>query len=407
MDRKIKTLEDTGTWTTIPKPASKNDVGSKWVFCIKRKVDGTIEKYKAHLVACGFMQKYGIDYFNTFSPVVRLASFRLILTIATRNNWNIDVFDFNGTYLNRILDNNKEIYMQPPPGYDTQGESVQRLHKSLYGLKQAGHKWYDTLRGTLIDLGFNTCEADPRVFSLHKRGDIIILTIHIDDCIITGSCRDLISEYKQKLHSHYPLTDLGPVHWLPRIKITHDCDTHSISLSQTAYIKKILACFNLSDAKPLRSPITLGTNLSKEGVPTDPTEAARMKKTPYHEAIGSLMYAAITTRPNISYTISTLSQFLENPGKAHWQAVKQVFRYLSSMKTHALTYGIKHHNLVGFTDTDGTSQEHRHMISGFAFLLDGAAVSWGSRKQELITLSTAKAEYVATTDTAKECIWLR
>ncbi len=263
------------------------------------------------------------------------------------------------------------------------------------------------LRGTLIDLGFDTCEADPRVFSLHEHGEIVILAIHIDDCIITGSCGDLISEYKQKLHFHYPLTDLGPVHWLLGIKIMRDRDVRSISLSQTAYIEKILVHFNLSDAKPLGSPITPGTNLSKEDAPADPTEAARMKKTPYCEAIGSLMYTAVATRPDISYAISTLSQFLENPGEAHWQAVKRVFRYLSGMKTHALTYGIECHNLVGFTDADGASQEHRHAISGFAFLLDGAAVSWGSRKQELITLSTAEAEYVAATHAAKECIWLR
>jgi len=203
------------------------------------------------------------------------------------------------------------------------------------------------------------------------------------------------------------LTNLGPVHWLLRIKITHDRNARSISLSQTAYIEKILAHFNLSNAKPLSSPITPGTNLSKEDAPADPTKAARMKKMPYREAIGSLMYAAIATRPDISYAISTLSQFLENPGEAHWQAVKRVFRYLSSTKTHALTYGIERHNLISFTDTDGTSQEHRHTISGFAFLLDSTAVSWGSRKQELITLSTAEAEYVAAMHAAKECIWLR
>jgi len=147
--------------------------------------------------------------------------------------------------------------------------------------------------------------------------------------------------------------------------------------------------------------------LSKEDAPADPTEAARMKKMPYREAIGSLMYAAVTTRPDISYAISTLSQFLKNPGEAHWQAIKHVFCYLSGTKMHALTYGIECHNLIGFMDTDSTSQEHRHAISGFAFLLDGTAVSWGSRKQELITLSTAKAEYIAATHATKECMWLR
>jgi hypothetical protein len=132
-----------------------------------------------------------------------------------------------------------------------------------------------------------------------------------------------------------------------------------------------------------------------------------MAKVPYREAIGSLMYASVATRPDITFAISYLSQFLENPGRVHWEAVKRVLRYLSGTKTHALTYGNEHHDIIGFTDADGASQEHRHAISGFAFLIDGGAVSWASKKQELITLSTAEAEYVAATHAAKECIWLR
>jgi hypothetical protein len=132
-----------------------------------------------------------------------------------------------------------------------------------------------------------------------------------------------------------------------------------------------------------------------------------MAKVPYREAIGSLMYASVATWPDITFAISYLSQFLENPGRVHWEAVKRVLRYLSGTKTHALTYGNEHHDIIGFTDADGASQEHRHAISGFAFLIDGGAVSWASKKQELITLSTAEAEYVAATHAAKECIWLR
>lgn len=132
-----------------------------------------------------------------------------------------------------------------------------------------------------------------------------------------------------------------------------------------------------------------------------------MNKTPYREAIGSLMYAAVATRPDITFVISTLSQFLDNPGKLHWQAVKRVFRYLAGTKSYTLTYGNERHNLLGYTDADGASQSHRHAISGFAFLIDGGAISWASQKQELVTLSTVEAKYVAATHAAKECIWLR
>jgi hypothetical protein len=407
MDREIATLEEAGTWVTVPRPSGKNIVGSKWVFRIKRKADGNIEKYKARLVARGFTQKLGIDYFDTFSPVARLASFRTILAFAARNDWEIDTFDFNSAYLNGQLNEDEDIYMQSPPGYETQGESVKHLRKSLYGLKQAGRKWYDTLCRALKDIGFRVSDADPGVFFIHDNIHTTILAVHVDDCVITGSSEELISEYKRELNSRYSLTDLGPIHWLLGIKVTRNRKARTISLSQTSYIDTILSKFSLSDAKPVATPIVPGTSYVKTDAPSDANEASHMKKVPYREAVGSLMYAAVATRPDITFAISTLSQFLENPGETHWEGVKRVFRYLAGTKTHSLTFGNERHDLLGFTDADGASQEHRHAISGFAFLIDGGAVSWASRKQEIITLSTAEAEYVAATHAAKESIWLR
>ena len=153
--------------------------------------------------------------------------------------------------------------------------------------------------------------------------------------------------------------------------------------------------------------MTPGALYSKKDSPSTPDEVTRMKNTPYREAIGSLMYAAVATRPDIAYAVSTLSQFLNNPGVLHWEATKRVFRYLAGTKDYELTYGGERHDLEGFTDTDGAMQEHRHAISGYAFLFDGGAVSWASKKQELITLSTAETEFVAATHAAKEAIWLR
>ncbi len=255
MDRKIATLEEASTWTTVPRLVNKNIVSSKWVFCIKCKANGTIKKYKARLVACRFTQKFSVDYFDTFSPVTRLASFHTILTIAACNNWDIDTFNFNGTYLNGELSKDKDIYMQAPPGYDTQGESIKHLLKSLYSLKQAGHKWYDTLCRALTDLGFHVNDANPRVFSACNGEHTTIIAIHVDNCMITGSSGDLISEYKQKLNDCYSLTDLGPIHWLLGIKITCNQESCTISLSQTTYIDTILSRFSLSDVKPVATPI--------------------------------------------------------------------------------------------------------------------------------------------------------
>ena len=154
-------------------------------------------------------------------------------------------------------------------------------------------------------------------------------------------------------------------------------------------------------------PMTPSVSYSKDDSPSTQQDAAHMRKVPYREAIGSLMYASIATHPDITFAVSMLSQFLDNPGEAHWEAVKCIFWYLSGMQDYALTYGGEKHDLTGYTDADGASQDHRRAISGYAFLIDGGAISWSSCKQELVTLSTAEAEYMATMHAAKECIWLR
>ena len=408
MDREIATLEGANTWTTVPQPQGKNIVGSKWVFRIKRKSDGSIDKYKARLVARGFSQIYGVDYFDTYSPVAKMSSFRLILAMAARYDWDVESFDFNGAYLNGTLSDDEEIYMKEPPGYETQGEHcVKRLRKSLYGLKQAGRKWYEALSRALANLGFRASSADPGVFFAKIGDHSLILAIHVDDCALTGSSPPLITEYKHKFNACYTLTDLGPIHWFLGIKITRDRSARTISLSQTSYIDSIISRFHLDDAKSYSTPMIPGINYSSLESPSDATEAARMEKVPYREAIGSLMYASVATRPDITHAVSALSRFLDNPGSTHWEAVKRVFRYLAGTRTFALTYGGETQDLIGYTDADGASEEHRHAISGYAFLIDGGAISWYSRKQEIVTLSTAEAEYVATTHAAKEAIWLR
>jgi len=169
-------------------PPGKNIIGCKWVFRLKRKADGSIDKYKARLVAQGFTQIYGVDYYNTYSPVTWLTSFCLILTIAACNNWDIEAFNFNSAYLNRELDVDKEIYMQELPGYEPgRAGAAKRLLKALYGLKQAGQKWYNALHAAATDLGFHITKADPRVFITCIQEDVLILVVHVDDCMMTSS----------------------------------------------------------------------------------------------------------------------------------------------------------------------------------------------------------------------------
>ena len=220
MDREMKTLKDAGTWETVPRPTGRNIVGSKWVFRIKRKADGTIDKYKARLVARGFTQIYGTDYFETYSPVAKLSSLRTILALAVHEDWDIDCFDFDGAYLNGELGKDEDIYMKNPPSYNEDNDTVKHLKKSLYGLKQAGRKWYDTLKRTLADLGFRVSDADPGVFHARNDDHPTIIAVHVDDCTITSSSAELVQDYKWKINTCHSITDLGPIHWLLGIKVT-------------------------------------------------------------------------------------------------------------------------------------------------------------------------------------------
>ena len=407
MDCEIQSLEQASTWETVPCPADKNVVGCKWVYWTKCKADRSIDKHKACLVARGFTQVYGVDYLDTYSPIAKLTSFRTILALAACFDWEVECFNFNAAYLNGEQEDSEEIYMEQPPGYEKGGkEFVKRLCKALYGLKQAGHRWYNTFKRELADLGFHASTTDPGVFYAQIKCKILILAMHVNDCAMTGSSGKLITMYKAKLNDKFPLMDLGPIHWLLGIEVKCDRSACTLSLCQSSFIDTILACFQLTAAKAYPTPIVLSVTYSKSDSPSSPADAVCMLKVPYCEAIGSLMYAVVTTHPDIAFAVSTLLQFLENLGEVHWQVVKHMFHYLTGTCDLMLTYGAEHNELHSYTDADGASQEHRHAISSYVFLIDGGAISWSLCKQELVMLSIAEAEYVAAMHAMKECIWL-
>lgn len=403
----IESLIRNETWEVVERPSNTNVVSCKWVLRVKKNSAGEIDKRKARLVARGYTQKYGLDYFDTYAPVAKLPSFRIILAIAGRNGWPVETFDFNSAYLNSKLD--EEVYLEQPPGFEFRNRRkyVLRLKKALYGLKQGGRKWYETLCQALTDLSFKRSEADWGVFYKHEPPHITVLAMHVDDCMITGDHHPRILTYRDELNRRYKLTELGPISWLLGIKVSRDFENRTITLSQHAYIDTIITRFNFDDLKPVSTPMNPNVTLSKSQCPESVTDIARMRRVPYREAVGALMYAAMGTRPDIAFAVSTLAQYSHNPGWAHWEAVKHIFRYLLGTKNLSLEYGGERKGLEGFVDADGASQEHRHAITGYVYLIDGGAVSWASKKQELVTLSTAEAEYVAATHAAKEGIWLR
>jgi hypothetical protein len=251
--------------------------------------------------------------------------------------------DIKGAYLNGELNDDKVLYMQHPPGYKPRdaGNHVLHLKKTIYGLKQSGHRWYQKLSSIFDSLGFLKCSVDQAVFyKLDKpKNEVTVITVHMDDCTITASTPCLIEDFKAGLREHVEVTDLSELHWMLGIEIKRDRDTRTIHLSQRTYIDSILHRYNFDELKPLSTPMDPSIRLMMEQAPQSAAEAAIMCDKPYHKAIGTLNWAALATRPDIAFAITTVACFASNPGIAHWEAVKRIFCYLAGMCNLWLSYG--------------------------------------------------------------------
>jgi hypothetical protein len=235
-------------------------------------------------------------------------------------------------------------------------------------------------------LGFTQCEVDQAVFYRRKGNDLTIVVVHVDDCTLAATRLSLIEGVKSGLRKYVEITDLGELHWLLGIEIKRDREARTISLSRRSYIKSTIRHYNLEDAKPYSTPMETNIKLTTAQSPKTPHEIARMRDVPYIEGVGSLMWACLGTRPDIAFSVTTLSRFSKNPGEAHWAAAKRVLRYLKGTKDLYLTFGGRDKGLVGYADADGSMAEDRRAITGYAFLLNGGAVSWSSKRQEIVSL---------------------
>jgi transposase InsO family protein len=409
MDEEITSLESFQTWKVVDYQKGTHVIGSRWVFRLKHDAGGHISSYKARVVAKGYSQHFGIDYTDTFAPVAKLASIRSTIAISIAYNWELHQMDVKSAYLNGELD--EVIYMEPPPGYlpESSSRKVCLLQKSLYGLKQAGRQWYKKLSMSFADMGFSKCTVDHAVFFIQNDDGKSIICCATDDLTIAASSPTFMSKVKSLLNERWEMKDLGELHWMLGMEVKRDRERRTGSIGQSAYINHICERFNLQDAKPLSTPMDPGEHLTKSQSPSTPKQIDDMRDVPYREAVGSLMYAALGTRPDITYAVTALSQFLQNPGKSHWEAVKRVFRYLKGTQSIGLSFGGETEPSVqGFCDSDwGTDPDSRHSISGYVFLINGGPVSWSSKKQNIVALSSTEAEYISLTHASKEAVWLR
>uniref|UniRef100_A0A2N9FSS1 Retrovirus-related Pol polyprotein from transposon TNT 1-94 n=1 Tax=Fagus sylvatica TaxID=28930 RepID=A0A2N9FSS1_FAGSY len=408
MKDEMNSLMTSQTWELTELPQRKKALHNKWVYRVKEEHDGS-KRYKARLVVKGFQQKEGVDYTDIFSPVVKLTTIRLVLGIVVvAENLHLEQLDVKTAFLHGDLE--EDIYMHQPQGFIVQGKEnlVCKLRKSLYGLKQAPRQWYKKFDSFMYSTGFTRCQADHCCYVKSFDNSYIILLLYVDDMLIAGSSIEEINNLKKQLSKQFAMKDLGPAKQILGMRIIRDRANGTLKLSQTEYVKKILSRFSMDEAKSVSTPLGSHFRLTKDQSPKTEQEQAYMSKVPYASAIGSLMYAMVCTRLDIAHAVGVVSRYMSNPGKQHWEAVKWILRYLKGTLGTSLCFTGVDMKLTGYVDSDLAGDvDTRKSTTSYVYTLGGTAVSWVSRLQKIVALSTTKAEYVAVTEAGKEMVWLQ
>ena len=399
-DEEIKSLNENETWDLVDMPTGRKPIGTKWVFKRKYKSDGSLERYKARLVCTGYSQKYGIDYEETFSPVVRPESIRLLVAIAAQLGGSIHQMDVTTAFLNGKLD--EEIYVKQPMGYVQNGfeDKVYKLKKSLYGLKQAPLCWNKEIDGVLTKFGFTRNKADHGVYVKGKGKDWISVALYVDDLLIISANDSEVEKVKKCLSSVFKMKDLGLVEYFLGMKFTKTKTGYHIN--QSKYIKEILEVFGMADCNPAKAPMVGNWDLDND-------QSESVDETLYRSMIGKLLYAANYTRPDISYAVSLLSRYLNCPRTIHLKAAKHVLRYLKGNPGLGIEFSHQpKFSLEAYCDADWAGdKQDRKSTTGYVVIASNGAICWKSKKQSVVSLSTTEAEYMAVGEVTKEVLWIK
>jgi len=419
----IRSLIQSDTFQIVPRPTNEKIIKCRTVLRNKYDIDGNISRRKARVVAKGYAQRPGIDFFETYAPVARIGSFRLLMALAAKYDLKVSQLDVETAYLNGKIDT--KIYMEKPEllreilqkiavresdsrtlrqarsmirkleGSDT----VCRLNKAIYGLRQSSRRWYVELDKTLRSAGLTPTQADTCIF-IDPGKQMTFVLIYVDDILIVSNDQSREKKIKEKLTQSFKIKDLGEARYCLGFEIQRK--GNSIYLSQRSYVQEILNRFGMQDCKPVSTPLAPGVKLIKD------SEAMINENTfPFKELLGSLMYAALGTRPDIAHALSMLGQFSSCYSRDHWVAAKRVLRYLRGTMDYRLVYRRDNLPLKGFVDADwGNCILDRRSYTGSVFILSGAAITWQSRKQRTVALSSTEAEYMGITDAAKEALHL-
>ena len=400
----LESIEDNKVWTVVNRPNDKSIIQARWIFKIKRNADNKPEKYKARLVAKGYCQEYGIDYYETFAPVVKVQTLRTIFALAAQQDLIVHQVDINTAFLNGDLE--EEIFIEPPPGVDSvKNGQVCKLHKALYGLKQAPRAWNKSLVQFLSEFGLIQLKSDVCVFV----NQTLIVAIYVDDIVIASKELNRIIQFKKQLGERFKTKDLGEVNYVLKIRVEKIPNSGGWKIHQHNYIDDLIKFYDLKNEKQVAIPIQPNHKLTADLIDEQEKLRTVVDSTTYRQAIGKLMYLMTCSRPDICYAVSVLSRFMTVPREKHWRFVKHLLRYIKSTRDYALIFPRSNSlQLNGYSDSDHAGDlGDRKSTSGFVFTLSGCTISWRSMKQKTVAISSTEAEYVAMSDATQEAIWLK
>lgn len=317
--------------------------------------------------------------------------------------------DVKTAFLNGQLD--EEIYMRQPPGFEDpeHPDWVWKLLKAIYRLKQAGRQWNKTLDDFLRKEGFNfvRSEADYSLYVLRKDDKTIWLLVYVDDMLLASNCRGFLNGFKVEMSKHFEMKDLGEARHFLGMHITCDRSKKLLTINQSSFLEQILSETQMSDCRPVSTPMVPGISLTKASAPLTQAEVQQFAHMPYLRVVGELNFAMHVSRPDIAYAVSTLLKFLSNPGIEHYHQLRHLLRYLRGTTHHSLTFGLSDQGLVGYSDSDFASdKDDSRSIGGYVYYLFGSPISWRSQKQSVVATSSTEAEYISLSNAAREQIHL-
>ena len=362
-----------------------------------------MERYKARLVAQGFSQKFGTDYDETFCPVVRMESLRTLIALAIQNGLKLHQIDVTTAFLNGEL--KEEVFMKQPEGFIVKGQEhlVCRLKRSIYGLKQSPRCWNSALDSQLKKMGFIQADSDPCIYRASV-GETFFIGVYVDDIVLAAKGEKRLNEVKKSLAEHFDIKDMGRLHYFLGMKVIQNEESNEIWIGQPAYTQNLFQKFGMENAKAVKTPVDMSVKLVKAIESEDSVDQQL-----YQSAVGGLLYLSIGTRPDIAYAVSNVAKFSSHPTNKHWIAVKRIMRYLKGTSDLSLLYTKEgSYKCIGYSDSDwGGDLDDRKSTSGYLFQIGGGPVSWRSKKQSSVALSTAEAEYMALASAGQEAVWMR